>query len=325
MSRAPSWRSCGNGWPTCGRAAPVTAAPPWTLPRPASRGRIRARPPAVPAASGQGSRDAGGGADRGAVGGPPGAGRPGGAGRRAAPAPPGDAGRGRCPAAGHGPHGAGRDADASTPTQDLVLARKHRGPPGYRVRPWCRVAAGPDPGAGPAAGDRQGHVRVRRREGKAGDRRPPGSAPYGRLRPTRPGEYLLLDTTPLDVFAMEPVTLRWVRCELTIAMDLYSRCITGLRLSPASTKSVDAAAVLSEVGPAAARARGQGRCPPRSKRAARPGNRRRVHAAGQDGRRYAVGRGGGRAVRPREGLPVGAPDERLRPAGHLGLAGTGRG
>jgi transposase InsO family protein len=69
---------------------------------------------------------------------------------------------------------------------------------------------------------------------------------YGRLRPTRPGEYLLLDTTPLDVFAMEPVTLRWVRCELTIAMDLYSRAITGLRLSPVSTKSVDAALVLFE-------------------------------------------------------------------------------
>jgi Mu transposase, C-terminal len=45
---------------------------------------------------------------------------------------------------------------------------------------------------------------------------------------------------------MEPVTLRWVRCELTIAMDLYSRCITGLRLSPVSTKSVDAALVLFE-------------------------------------------------------------------------------
>ena len=31
-----------------------------------------------------------------------------------------------------------------------------------------------------------------------------------------------------------------------IAMDLYSRCITGLRLSPASTKSVDAALLLFE-------------------------------------------------------------------------------
>jgi hypothetical protein len=33
---------------------------------------------------------------------------------------------------------------------------------------------------------------------------------YGRLRATRPGEYVLLDTTRLDVFAMEAVTCRWV-------------------------------------------------------------------------------------------------------------------
>jgi transposase InsO family protein len=69
---------------------------------------------------------------------------------------------------------------------------------------------------------------------------------FGKLRATRPGEYLLLDTTRLDVFAMEPVTLRWVRAELTIAIDLYSRCIAGLRLTPVSTKSIDAAAVLFE-------------------------------------------------------------------------------
>jgi transposase InsO family protein len=69
---------------------------------------------------------------------------------------------------------------------------------------------------------------------------------YGRLRATRPGEYVLLDTTRLDVFAMEPVTCRWVQAELTVAMDLYTRCITGLRLTPVSTKSVDVAAVLYE-------------------------------------------------------------------------------
>jgi transposase InsO family protein len=68
--------------------------------------------------------------------------------------------------------------------------------------------------------------------------------PYGRLRATRPGEYLVLDTTPLDVFAMDPVTLRWVNAELTIAMDLYDRVICGLRLTPVSTKAVDAASVL---------------------------------------------------------------------------------
>lgn len=67
---------------------------------------------------------------------------------------------------------------------------------------------------------------------------------YGKLRPTRPGEYMLMDTTRLDVFAMDPVTLRWSQVELTVAMDWYTRCITGLRLTPVSTKSVDAATVL---------------------------------------------------------------------------------
>ncbi|MCH9733543.1 MAG: transposase [Actinomycetia bacterium] len=67
---------------------------------------------------------------------------------------------------------------------------------------------------------------------------------YGKLRPTRPGEYLLMDTTRLDVFALDPLTLRWVQAELTVAMDWYTRCITGIRVTPVSTKSTDAAAVL---------------------------------------------------------------------------------
>jgi transposase InsO family protein len=72
--------------------------------------------------------------------------------------------------------------------------------------------------------------------------RPEGAC--GKLRPTRPGEYVLLDTTRLDVFALDPVTLRWINTELTVAMDWYDRCVVGLRLAPVSTKSVDAAAVL---------------------------------------------------------------------------------
>jgi transposase InsO family protein len=67
---------------------------------------------------------------------------------------------------------------------------------------------------------------------------------YGKLRPTRPGEYLLMDTTRLDVFALDPLTLRWVQAELTAAMDWYTRCVTGIRITPVSTKSGDAAAVL---------------------------------------------------------------------------------
>ncbi len=72
--------------------------------------------------------------------------------------------------------------------------------------------------------------------------RPEG--PYGRRRATRPGEFVVLDTTPLDVFAMEPLTMRWVPVELTVAMDLYSRCILGLGLTAGSTTSADVANVL---------------------------------------------------------------------------------
>ncbi|WP_280465381.1 helix-turn-helix domain-containing protein [Nocardia brasiliensis] len=69
---------------------------------------------------------------------------------------------------------------------------------------------------------------------------------YGRLRATRPGEYLILDTQDLDVFAMEPVTCRWVRAQLTVAQDLFDRQILGLKVTPVSTKALDVAGVLFE-------------------------------------------------------------------------------
>ncbi|SCL17757.1 Mu transposase C-terminal domain-containing protein [Micromonospora inyonensis] len=74
--------------------------------------------------------------------------------------------------------------------------------------------------------------------------RPQGA--YGRLRATRPGEYVVLDTQDLDVFAMEPVTSRWVRAQLTVALDLFTRCVVGLRVTAVSTKAVDVAGVLYE-------------------------------------------------------------------------------
>ncbi|MER5743624.1 helix-turn-helix domain-containing protein [Streptomyces sp. NPDC002225] len=86
-------------------------------------------------------------------------------------------------------------------------------------------------------------------EGSTKGKRSIANRPQGvfrRLRATRPGEYIVLDTNRLDVFAMEPVTCRWVQCELTVAMDLYSKVITGLRLTPVSTKSTDVAGVLFE-------------------------------------------------------------------------------
>ncbi len=43
------------------------------------------------------------------------------------------------------------------------------------------------------------------------------------------------------MFGVDLVTLRWTRIELSAAMDWYTRCIVGLRLTPVSTKAVDAA------------------------------------------------------------------------------------
>jgi len=62
--------------------------------------------------------------------------------------------------------------------------------------------------------------------GEAKQRRSVAKRPkgvLGQLHPTRPGEYVLMDGYKLDVFAMEPVTMRWVNTELTVAMDLFDR------------------------------------------------------------------------------------------------------
>jgi putative transposase len=60
--------------------------------------------------------------------------------------------------------------------------------------------------------------------------------PYGRLQASRPGEYILLDTNRLDVFAMEPVTLRPVNV-FTQGASRDSVCVPSLpslRTRPAS-------------------------------------------------------------------------------------------
>lgn len=85
--------------------------------------------------------------------------------------------------------------------------------------------------------------------GSAKSRRSVADRPQGvlgRLRADRPGQYVVLDTNDLDVFAMEPVTGRWVPVQLTVAMDLFSRCILGLRLTPVSTRAADVASVLHQ-------------------------------------------------------------------------------
>ncbi|GGM88134.1 helix-turn-helix domain-containing protein [Dactylosporangium sucinum] len=134
---------------------------------------------------------------------------------------------------------------ASTPTTSAVLRL-------VDARLDEQYGAGVVPRPSPATAYRQlarlakGTNAVR---GSAKGRRSIADRPkgvYGRLRATRPGEYVILDTQSLDVFAMEPVTCRWLPCQLTVAQDLFTRCIIGLRVTPVSTKAVDVAGVLHQ-------------------------------------------------------------------------------
>jgi putative transposase len=133
----------------------------------------------------------------------------------------------------------------STPSRSAVLARvaalleRQYGPgvvrlpsPATGYRRLAELAKGTNAVSGSAKGRR------------SITDRPQGV--YGRLRATRPGEYVILDTQDLDVFAMEPVTCRWVGAQLTVAQDLFTRCVLGLRVTPVSTKAVDVAGTLYE-------------------------------------------------------------------------------
>lgn len=134
---------------------------------------------------------------------------------------------------------------ASTPTRGAVLARaaarldQVHGPGVVslpsRATAYRRLAE-LTKGTNAVSGSARGRRSIAERPGGV----------YGRLRATRPGEYLVLDTQDLDVFAMEPVTCRWVRAQLTVAQDLFTRCIVGMRVTPVSTKAVDVAGVLHE-------------------------------------------------------------------------------
>jgi putative transposase len=130
--------------------------------------------------------------------------------------------------------------DASTPTRTLVLAKTNRA---YQAQ-----FPGRKPPIRSTAFERIEHLSEGRYSfGPSKQRRSVANRPtgvLGRLRATRPGEYVLMDTNSLDVNAMEPITLRWLNVDLTVAMDLYSRCIVGLCLRPRGARSADAAAVL---------------------------------------------------------------------------------
>jgi putative transposase len=84
----------------------------------------------------------------------------------------------------------------------------------------------------------------------AKSRRSAQSAPsedLGSLVAERPGEYVAIDTTGLDVFAIDPFTFQWVGLDLTAALDVCTRSILAFRLTPFLTQGVDLALLLSDL------------------------------------------------------------------------------
>lgn len=70
--------------------------------------------------------------------------------------------------------------------------------------------------------------------------------PFGAVHPLRPGEWVQVDTTPLDVLVLlDDGTVG--RAELTKLMDVATRSICAAALRPKGTKAVDAALLLGRM------------------------------------------------------------------------------
>ncbi|MEU4419293.1 Mu transposase C-terminal domain-containing protein [Actinoplanes sp. NPDC024001] len=63
----------------------------------------------------------------------------------------------------------------------------------------------------------------------------------------RPGQVVALDTTPVPVMVIDPISREPVRARLTWALDVYTRSLVAFRLTLSSEKSVDVAMVLRDM------------------------------------------------------------------------------
>lgn len=70
--------------------------------------------------------------------------------------------------------------------------------------------------------------------------------PFGRFEANRPGQVVMIDSTRLNTFALDEITLNWVQLQLTIALDLYTRSIAAWRITP-TVPDVDAALLLYNI------------------------------------------------------------------------------
>jgi putative transposase len=69
---------------------------------------------------------------------------------------------------------------------------------------------------------------------------------FGHVVAYRPGEIVMIDTSWLDVYAYDPVVDDEVECDITIALDLYSRSLLGWRITPLGTKAIDIGLIVAD-------------------------------------------------------------------------------
>ena len=89
--------------------------------------------------------------------------------------------------------------------------------------------------------------RQRHSFGNATTRRSQANRPeraYGRQTPSRPGELVEMDSSPLDLMVLYPDGGAG-RADLTIALDVATRSLPAAILRPVATKAVDAAVLLA--------------------------------------------------------------------------------
>jgi transposase InsO family protein len=77
--------------------------------------------------------------------------------------------------------------------------------------------------------------------------RPKGTYKTFRNEAQRAGQYVLIDSTPLDVFAMDPITFKWMAVELTLALDLFTSSIVAWRFTSGPPRDEDSVLLLSDM------------------------------------------------------------------------------
>jgi putative transposase len=70
---------------------------------------------------------------------------------------------------------------------------------------------------------------------------------FGTVAAQRPGQVVMLDTTPLDVRVFDPVVDDTYGLELTVALDLATRSLLAWRLTAEGTKAIDIGLLLADV------------------------------------------------------------------------------